>query len=182
MDYSALIEALLFYKNEPVSIRELARMLSVSEEDVRNALKMLEEKLQGRGFALMQKDDTVALATAPEAAQYIEALRKEELSKELGKAALETLTIIIYRAPVARAEIEYVRGVNSTFILRNLLVRGLIEKIPNKQDQRSFLYRPTVALLSMLGITRIEEMPEYATVQERLQDHIDEQRDNDENG
>ena len=90
------------------------------------------------------------------------------MQKDLGKAALETLTIILYRAPVSKGELDYIRGVNSSFILRNLLVRGLVERSINPNDKRSFVYRPTFDLLSHLGIAKIEDLPEYESVGQEI--------------
>lgn len=160
----AKIEAILFYKSEPISIDALSKILRADKSDIRTSLETLKEKLQGRGITLLLKDDEVLLGTAPEASALIETIIKEELSRDLGKAGLETLSAILYQGPITRAELDYIRGVNSTFILRNLLIRGLIEKIPNPKDQRSFLYRPTFDLLSLLGITRVEDLPEYDKV------------------
>lgn len=160
----AKIEAILFFKSEPISINTLSKILHADESEIQASLEILKEKLQGRGIALLSKDDEVLLGTAPEASALIEAIMKEELSRDLGKAGLETLSAILYQGPITRAELDYIRGVNSTFILRNLLIRGLIEKIPNPKDQRSFLYRPTFDLLSLLGVTRVEDLPEYDKV------------------
>lgn len=168
MNTDSYIEALLFWKGEAMSIRELEKALSKKEADVVAALLRLEEALAGRGLVLVRTETAVELRTAPEAGALIEALRKEELSKDLGKAGLETLSIVLYNSPITRAEIDYIRGVNSTFIVRNLLIRGLIEREQNKKDQRSFLYKPTFELLSFLGIRRIEDLPEYHAVEEEL--------------
>jgi segregation and condensation protein B len=108
------------------------------------------------------------LGTAPEASALIEQLTREELSKDLGKAGLETLSIIVYKSPITRADLDYIRGVNSSFILRNLQIRGLVEKITNPADARSFLYRPTFELLQHLGVTRVEDLPEYGTLVDQL--------------
>ena len=88
--------------------------------------------------------------------------------KDLGKAGLETLSIILYRGPATRRDIDYIRGVNSQFILRNLLIRGLVEKIQNPDDQRTFFYKPTFQLLSYLGIGKLEDLPEYLTMKNDL--------------
>jgi segregation and condensation protein B len=125
------IEALLFYKVSPIAIGELAEVLSLTSDEVHIGLDALEQSLVGRGIQLMRSGNNVALATAPAASATIEKSRREELARDLGKAALETLAIVLYRAPVARSGIDYIRGVNSTFTLRNLLVRGLIERVPN---------------------------------------------------
>ncbi|HEY4498607.1 MAG TPA: SMC-Scp complex subunit ScpB, partial [Candidatus Paceibacterota bacterium] len=117
----------------------------------------------------VRKEDEVMLGTAPELSELIQTLTKEELSKDLGKAGLETLSIILYFGPITRSEIDYIRGVNSTFVLRTLLIRGLIERVQNKADQRSFLYKPTFELLSHLGIKDIQHLPEYKVARNELE-------------
>ncbi len=169
MTLDAKIEALLFWKAEPVTLSRLGKILGESEQEIEKALATLEGNLQDRGVSLIFKDDEVALRSAPGASGLIETLAKEELARDLGKAGLETLSIILYQGPLSRREIDYVRGVNSTFILRNLLVRGLVEKIDNPKNLRSFLYRPTFDLLSFLGISRIEDLPEYASVRREIE-------------
>lgn len=169
MTLDAKIESVLFWKAEPLATAKLAKMFGVSEEEIAKALHTLEEKLAGRGVMLVQKDSEVALRTAAEASSLIETLTREELTRDLGKAGLETLSVIIYQGPISRREIDYVRGVNSNFIVRNLLVRGLIERVENPKDQRSFLYRPTFDLLSFLGISKIEQMPEYTAARAEIE-------------
>jgi segregation and condensation protein B len=122
---SAQLEAILFWKAEPVSIKKLADLLKVGPESIKEGLKELGDKLQGRGLTLVQTDDEVMLGTAKELSSLIEQLTKEELTRDLGKAGLETLSIVLYQGPISRADIDYIRGVNSQFILRNLLIRGL---------------------------------------------------------
>lgn len=158
------IEALLFWKAEPMSHRKLAEILNVSLDEVKKAVTNLHTQLTGRGVAIVENGDEVTMGTNKEISPLIEALTKEELMKDLGKAGLETLSIILYQAPISRAEIDYVRGVNSQFIIRNLLVRGLIEKVDNPKDQRIFLYKPTLDLLSHLGISKVTDIPDYEKV------------------
>jgi segregation and condensation protein B len=164
------IEAVLFLKSEPMTRKVLAKILERNIDEINDALSVLEERLETRGTTLISKEDKVTLATSPEMSDLIESIRKEELSKDLGKAGLETLSIILYRAPITRAEIDYLRGVNSNFILRNLLIRGLIEKVVNPGDQRSYLYKPSLELLSFLGVSKVEDLPEYDSIQEEIKD------------
>ncbi len=168
MNLEKKIEALLFWKAEPMSVEKLATGLKVSEADVETALASLKSNLDGRGIILMRKGSEAMLATAPDVSALIEQLTKEELNKDLGKAALETLSIVLYFGPITRSEIDYIRGVNSTFVLRSLMIRGLIERVQNKDDQRSFHYKPTFELLSFLGIADLKDLPEYETVQADL--------------
>ena len=164
------IEAVLFLKSEPMTRNLLAKILERNVEEINDALFVLEERLETRGITLISKEDKVTLATSPEMSDLIESIRKEELSKDLGKAGIETLSIILYKAPITRGEIDYLRGVNSNFILRNLLIRGLIEKVINPGDQRSYLYKPSLELLSFLGVSKVEDLPEYVSIQEEIKD------------
>lgn len=158
------IEAVLFWKGEPQSIKKLAASLGKKEEEIVASLEILKEKIKDRGVELIFKNDEVMLGTAAKLSHIIERLTKEELVRDLGRAGLETISIIAYQGPISRAEIDYIRGVQSNFILRNLQIRGLVEKITNENDHRSFLYRPTFELLQFLGVPKIEELPEYEKV------------------
>jgi len=166
---NSLIEAFLFWKNEPVSIKKLTEVFNVSAEEIKNELSVLKENLTGRGIVLMEKDNGVQLGVTPEASDLIEKMTKEELSKELSKAALETLSIVLYKGPVRRSEIDYIRGVNSQFILRHLEIRGLVEKIQAENDARAYLYRPTFNLLSHIGISKIEDLPEFDVLRKSIE-------------
>lgn len=168
MSLAARIEAILFYLGEPATVRQLSSMLKATDADVRGGLLELRETLAGRGMALIENGDEVALRTAPEASELITAIRKEELERDVGKAGLETLTIILYQGPITRARIDYIRGVNSAFIVRQLMVRGLIERMDNPADQRSFLYKPSLELLSFLGLSSIDDLPDRATIMHEL--------------
>ncbi|MEI6528244.1 MAG: SMC-Scp complex subunit ScpB [bacterium] len=158
------IEAILFWKGEPMSVKKIAASLGKKEEEISSALEVLKGKIAGRGVELLFKDGEVMLGTAPSLSHLIERLTKEELVRDLGKAGLETISIIAYKGPISRADIDYIRGVQSNFILRNLQIRGLVEKITNPADHRSFLYRPTFELLQFLGVSKIEDLPEYEKV------------------
>jgi segregation and condensation protein B len=165
------LEAVLFWKGEPVSIKKLSQTFETTEEEISSVLNKLETALSNRGIVLVRKDGEVTLATSKDASPIIEKLTKDELVRDLGKAGLETLSIITYQGPISRAEIDYIRGVQSNFILRNLMIRGLIEKITNPKDQRSFLYKPTFEMLSFMGITKIEDMPSYNEARAEIENY-----------
>ncbi len=164
MSLEQQLEAVLFFKGEPVSRKRLSEFLQVGRQAVDEHLEKLKVNLRHRGVVLQEKDDEVALGTAPEFSHLIEKLQKEELNRELSKASLETLSIVLYRNGASRSLIDYIRGVNSSFILRALSVRGLIEKIPDPKDGRRYIYRPTFDLLSFLGVRSVSELPDYELV------------------
>ena len=168
MKNSAKIEAILFYKGEPVSFTELSKILSIPEPEIIIGLNELELELQNGGLVLLRDGNFASLGTKPEVSKIIEDVRKEELSRELGKAGLETLSVILYKGAVSRKEIEFIRGVNCNFILRNLLIRGLIEKVQSPNEKKSFVYKPTVELFAFLGISKNEDLPEFAKYQEEI--------------
>lgn len=175
MNNEQKIEAILFYKNEPLTHKELAKILEVDIDVVRNALSNLKSGYQNKGIVLIETSDAVAFGTHPDLSEMFEKMQKDELSKELGRAGLETLSIILYKGPVARREIDHIRGVNSGFIVRNLLIRGLIEKVDPSTELgagRSFIYRPTLALFKHLGITKISELPEYGVALKKMETFI----------
>ncbi|MDO8521298.1 MAG: SMC-Scp complex subunit ScpB, partial [bacterium] len=111
MELPKAISAILFYRAEPMSVKELAGALKRPENDVREALTAVESAFTATGITLLRKGDEIALGTVPEASELIERITKEELSRDLSKAALETLSIVLYKGPITRSEIDYVRGV-----------------------------------------------------------------------
>jgi len=179
MELESKIEGLLFYKGEEITIKKLSELLSVSPEEVETGLGKLTESLNGRGLVLVRKDDSVILGIAGELSSLIESIRRDEITKELSKAALETLSIVLYKNGIARNEIDYIRGVNSSFILRNLLVRGLVERVLDAKDNRKILYRPTFEALAYMGVAKVEDLPQYTDVVSQLETIMNQTTNND---
>lgn len=179
MELESKIEGLLFYKGEDVQVKKLAELLKVDESAIEEGLKKLEQSLTARGLVLVRKEDRVVLGISGELSPIIESIRKDEISKELSKASLDTLSIILYKNGVSRSDIDYIRGVNSSFILRNLLIRGLIEKIVDEKDSRRVIYKPTFDTLAYMGISSIEQLPNYNEVRNQLQEIFKQEQSND---
>lgn len=156
------IESILLFKNEPVTLVELSKLLKVPRENLQLTILNLQKEYSSKGIVIVTNGEEVSFGTHPENSELIEAMQKEEFSRELGRAGLETLAIILYKGPISRREIDQIRGVNSGFILRNLLIRGLVERVDSMVGERSFSYEPTLKLLEYLGVTNREELPEYA--------------------
>lgn len=170
MNLDAKIESVLFYKNEPLSLEELASFFDTDTDTIRDAVTKLEQKLHERGVTLVTDENGISLGTSPAAADLIEKIKEEEINKDLTKAELETLTIILYRGPLPKSEIDYIRGVNASTILRKLRIRGLIDKQRDPESKRRFLYKATNETLRHLGITSIDELPEYDKAQEKIEE------------
>ncbi len=166
------IEAILFFKNEPVSVKELVKSLEKKTGEVEEALKNLQAFYAERGIVIVSDGEEVSFGTHPGNSALIEGIQREELSRELGRAGLETLAIILYRGPISRREIDQIRGVNSGFILRALLIRGLVERTESASGERSFTYKPTLKLFEHLGITKKEDLPEFETAFKKMEEFI----------
>ena len=167
IDLAQQIEALLFVLGRPLSRNELSTHLTQSINEVERAIHWLQKQTQ-RGIVLVDDGKTVELRTIPAAAELIERIQKEEYNRDIGHAGLETLAAVLYRGPLTRAQIDFIRGVNSSQILRTLTMRGLLRKIPHPKDERSFLYEPTTDLLSHLGVSHNNDLPEFETVRQKL--------------
>lgn len=157
------LEALLFIYGEPMSMAKIAEVLGVKAEEVMTAAKELGEFLStGKsGLTIIKLGDKIQLATQPEFSSLLEKVLKSELNESLTPAALETLSIIIYSAPIGRAEIDYIRGVNSSYTLRALSLRGLIERGSDPKRGNAYVYGPSFDLLKHIGVDRVENLPEY---------------------
>jgi len=167
----AELEALLFYHGSPMSRARVASIMGVPREEADELIEAYRSALEGdaaRGCVLSVLGDEVQLLTKPSVKAVVERAMKEELREELTPAALETLALIAYLAPVARPTLDYIRGVNSSFIVRNLLMRGLVERDGSKGN--AYLYRPTGAFLSHLGISSLDQLPDVERFRSVLRD------------
>lgn len=163
------IEALLFYHAEPMELKELAKLTGASTREIETVIEELTSDYKDRGVTLMKEGDRYMFATAASVGEFLKKIIQEENTRDLGKAGLETLAVILYRGPVTRSEVDHIRGVNSSFIVRNLLIRGLIERVPNPKDSRSFLYRSSFELLQHLGVSQVSDLPGYETLTKELE-------------
>lgn len=170
MNLPNIIESILFVHGEPMKISRLAGILNIKEAEAEEALAILRNNLTERGLKLIQNNGKAALTTVSEASGFIQGFLKEEFSGKLTRAALETLAIVVYSGPLPRSEIDFIRGVNSSFTLRNLLVSGLVEREINPKDRRTFIYKPSIDFLRFLGLGKLDDLPEYGEFRKSLED------------
>lgn len=155
------IESLLFYLNEEVGKKRLADLVGCSLGELEESLEEIRQNRKESGIVLVETGTTVSLGTHSNSAQLIESIAEAETLSPLSKAALETLSVVLYQSPVTRAEIDVVRGVNSLYSVRNLLVRGLISR---RTIEGKIVYEPTTETLELLGVSNSKELPDYQEV------------------
>ncbi len=165
MQPDALIEAILFAAARPIRIKYLAEVTHSEPNMVRETLTILRERLDATrsGIMLQQHDQEIELVTRPEAAATVALVVRAETHGELTRAALEALSILAYCGPLTRPELEQIRGVQSALILRNLMLRGLVEQ-PAEARLGQPTYAVTFQFLNHLGLPSVEALPDYITL------------------
>lgn len=152
------IEALLFLAGEPLAKKELATFLGKSEEAIQQACQEIAQTLAQQGINLVQTDTHAELDTSASVAAVVQAWLPAD-KPELSKASAETLAIIAYRGPLARYDVDVIRGVDSRHSLRQLLRRGLIRRREEKTTTPR--YEITAEFLRHLGLTNRTQLPQF---------------------
>ncbi len=167
----AALEALLFVHGEPVSFQKIGKIMDIGVEEAEQLVQKLESVLTSpvSGLRILRDIEKAQIVTKPEFGGILEQFIKEELDENLTPASLETLSIVAYFGPISRSRLEYLRGVNSVFTLRNLLLRGLVERFPDPHRTNAFLYKPSFELLKHLGLGGVQELPDYEKFQSVFQ-------------
>lgn len=171
----SIVESLLFISGEPIKLKMLAQVADVSFADIKIALEALhgDYKNSDRGLSIIEKEDEAQMVTASANSEFVRKMMETDMKSDLSRATLETLAIVAYRGPLTRMKIEEVRGVNCSFALRYLLIRGLVERIENPDDSRSYLYKISFDFLKNLGLERISDLPKYEELKNKILPGID---------
>lgn len=161
MDITSILESILFVASKPLAVSKISKIMDVQEGDLKHALKLLEQKYSATsGIHIVRSGDMVQMASNPKYAEFVEQFTTSEMYGELTKPQLETLTVIAYRGPITRPELEEIRGVNCSVILRNLMIRGLVVE-HDGQDSILSLYELSIDALRHLGISSVKDLPDF---------------------
>jgi segregation and condensation protein B len=156
----ASLEALLFVAPVAVTPSQLASALEIPESEVEAGLKQLSADFQKRGLRLQRHAGRIQMTTAPELSEVVERFLGLEITSYLSRAALETLSIVVYQQPVTRPQVDSIRGVQSDGVLRSLLHKGLIQDIGRAEGPgRPILYSSTAEFLQHFGLSSLDELP-----------------------
>ena len=167
MSLKSQLESLLFVAIKPLAIKELTTLTNTKTKEIEEALAELETDYQNgeRGLSLIKNNNQYQLTTATDNAALVQEFLKDETSGELSQPSLEALTIIAYRGPIGKLELEKIRGVNCSLILRNLLMRGLIEEKYEKSKDENY-YTVTHDFVRFLGLNSVNDLPDYLKLSE----------------
>src|SRR3990167_1211647 len=162
MSLKSKIESLLFISAKPMTVNQLADLLKADKKEIiKSAGELLQDyKNNQAGIQVINDGAKYQMVSAPENAKIIQEFIKDETTGELSKPSLEALTIIAYRGPVAKIDLDRIRGVNCALILRNLLIRGLIEGKFDKKKNETY-YTATFDFIRFIGLNDIKDLPDY---------------------
>jgi segregation and condensation protein B len=158
----AILEALLFASGEPLTIGAIAKATSLSEQNIKEIIRELTADYRDRnsGIVIAEIADGYEMATDPELAAWIRRMKNVHVSNKLSQPSIETLSIIAYKQPITKVEIDQLRGVNSDAAVKSLLDKRLIKIIGKKESPgRPFLYSTTNEFLQYFGLKNLTELP-----------------------
>lgn len=160
MNLKQTIEALLFVSDRPLTKKELIKLTNCKVNEIEKAIDQLKQDCQNnnRGIIFLIDEEKVQITTSPDVSKIIKKFLDFEIKDELTPAAIETLSVISYRSPIIKEELDNIRGVNCSIILRNLLVKGLIEE---KSEGGKKIYNLSFDFIRWLGIKDQKELPAY---------------------
>ncbi len=179
--YLPVIEGLIFASEDPIDAAELVRAIhaidgdpvSITPEDAELAVDMINQRYEPSHFPfkIVRISGGFIFATKPELGKYLGYLNSEKIKRRLSQASLETLSIIAYKQPITKPDIEAIRGVNSDYILSTLLDKRLITIVGRAETVgRPLLYGTTDDFLKYFGLNRITDLPKPREIDELMQD------------
>ncbi|MFH1789982.1 MAG: SMC-Scp complex subunit ScpB [bacterium] len=159
---SSLIESILFVSSKPLAIKKISKVLNADCSEVASAIDFLAQKYNDgqSGIVILQNNDEAQMVSNPDNREAAEKFMRAEVSGDLTRPQLETLTVLSYCGPITKPELEQIRGVNCSLIIRNLMLRGMV-----KESNKNGLfptYEVTMDYLRHLGIKSLKELPDYS--------------------
>lgn len=178
-----IIEALIFATDEPLTIRQLADILR-NADNGGASIRMKDDEILGvirelnagyvrdrRSFRIIQIAGGYQFATMPEFAEWLGRMVKEKSRRKLTQATIETLSVIAYKQPVTKPEVEAIRGVNADYAIQKLMERGLVTIVGRAAGAgRPLLYGTTADFLRHFGLNDLSELPKPREIEEILAD------------
>lgn len=167
---TAALEAILFASGESVPIKDIAEAMEIDEKEVEALAENLRQKYSDGGIAVIRIDNELQLSTKKEYYEYVRRVTEPKRNTPLSHAALEVLSIVAYKQPVTRSQIDYIRGVDSSSSVSRLIMCGLIEQTGTSDAPgRPSLYSTTKEFLRVFGMENLSELPDLGVLEKELE-------------
>lgn len=176
-EIKAIIEALLFTWGDPLSLKDISEIIDIKLDELSVLMKELMDDFDfnRRGLRIIKMNDTYQIGTRPEHYDWIKKLHQQKPPKNLSNAALETLSIIAYKQPVIKSEIEHIRGVKCDRAIETLMERNLIQEMGRlERTGRPIIYGTTEEFLKLFSLESLEELPDLREIEEKLKEPSEE--------
>lgn len=178
--FDEIVEAVIFAADKPLSGEAVCKTLQItepeldiSEDDIAASVERLNISYEnsGRAFRITLRGGGYTFATEEKMHRWLKVFQHENAMRKISQSALETLAIIAYKQPVTKPEVDNIRGVDSAYVVRQLLEKGLLE-VAGRYDGpgRALLYKTTSVFLSHFGMNSIAELPKPREIEEILKD------------
>lgn len=177
MNKIAVLEGLLFVVgDEGLTLNQMMDILEVTNEEAKELLNSLKEKYENEtsGIRIHFLGNTFKLTTKKEHREYFQKLIENEESNVLSQSALETLAIVAYNQPITRLDVDEIRGVGSSQMIRKLVAKGLLKEVGRSDAVgRPILYATTSEFLDYFGLSTIEDLPKIEEIKEEKEEETD---------
>ena len=168
------ISVLLFLNENGIKREEIKSKLKIKDNELDKAISEIKSNLKKIGLDIIDNGSCLLISTSKEVSDFVKKYKDQMYTSNFTKGARETLSIVMYLGPISKIDVDYIRGVNSQSLLNQLLLRGLIEKEIDNKDRRVTIYRLTTDFLSYLGVSNIEELPNYEKLSKELKERLGE--------
>ncbi len=175
-------ESMMFTWGEPLDVKMAADVFNISKQDAYDYFKELQSEYEqeGRGIVIREVNGAFQFVTREENADYIERLCTPVKAKRLSQSALEVLAIVAYKQPVAKGEIEAIRGIKCDRVMEGLMAKNLVEAVGRSEAiGRPILYGTTDTFLKNFGFTSIKDLPEIDDIESAINVDVDAEEEKD---
>lgn len=172
IEIKSIIEALLFTWGEPLGLNEISKILEINNKDLEKIMIELMDdfNFSKRGLRIIRMDDMYQIGTRPEHYEYIKKLNYSTTKRNLSNAALETLSIIAYKQPIIKSEIDHIRGVKCDRAIETLISRQMIKELGRlDKPGKPIIYGTTEEFLRAFGLESLKGLPDLINIEEKLQ-------------
>jgi segregation and condensation protein B len=165
MNAAQKIIQILLYEGGSMKKEDLAKFLNLQKKEIEDNILEIENLLAVIGLKLIKNSTSLEISLSEEVNAYISKNKLDELRSELSDSALQTLGVVIYKGRATKAEIDFIRGVDSSRSIKNLLTRGIIER---EEEKNKKYYLPTTETLRYLNLSAVENVKDFAEISDKL--------------
>lgn len=175
-EIKSIIEGLLFVWGDSLTVEDISNILELNEDEVSKLMDELidEFDFNRRGLRIVKANSTYQLSTRPEHFQWIKKLNHAKPNRSLSNAAMETLSIIAYRQPIIKSEIDNIRGVKSDRSIETLIEKDLVKELGRlERIGRPIIYGTTNEFLRLFSLESLNDLPDLDEMVERIDEELD---------